>query len=172
VIALLLWLVPCSFFPVAAGQVFECRDASGKVSYSTVPCSIQSRPAPSQAEASDYGSFYGAWHGQTEFKDTSGAGAGARSIAPLSLMIEEGGKVTGECQDCGCRIVGVARPGPLPTEPALDLTVSSCKKRAFNRRYTGTLALNARDRYARLHLVSLPRPLAGSTCDISGTLQR
>lgn len=169
----LLLLGLCCFFSATADQVFECRDASGRVTHSTVPCNVQS-PAPSQNEESNYETFYGGWRGQAQFKQTASSGSDGtrRLITPLTLMIEAGGKVTGATQDSGCRILGVARPGPLPTEPALDLTVSSCKDRVFNLRYTGSLALYVRQRYATLHLVSLPRPVVGTTYDISATLQR
>jgi hypothetical protein len=164
----------CCFSPARADPVFECRDASGRVTNSTVPCSVQSGPAPSENDESNYETFYGGWRGQAQFKQTASSGSNGtpRLLTPLTLMIDPGGKVTGSTQDSGCRIIGVARPGPLPTEPALDLTVSSCKDRVFNLRYTGSLALYVRQRYAAIHLVSMPRPVVGTTYDISATLQR
>jgi hypothetical protein len=109
----------CSFFSARSDQVFECRDASGRVSYSTVPCSGQSKPAPSENEVSNYETFYGGWRGQAQFKQTASSGSNGttRLLTPLTLTIEAGGKVTGATRDSGCRILGVARPGPLPTEP-------------------------------------------------------
>lgn len=165
---------PCSLLSAKAGQVFDCQDASGKVTYSTVPCAVQSRRAPSQTEASDYETFYGEWRGQTKFQQSDSSAPDGRTslLTPLTLMIEEGGKVSGASEDSGCRILGVARPGPLPTESALDLTVSSCRNHAFNRKYTGSLALYPRQGYATIHLVSLARPDSGTTYDIGATLQR
>ena len=162
--------------PAAADQVFECRDASGKVTLSAVPCEIGSKPAPPDAGPQDYGSIYGEWRGQTQFKETVTGGSDrlAHVMTPLILMIEEGGKVTGTTQDSGCQVAGLVRPGPAATEPALDITVSSCRERAFNRRYTGSLVLYSRQKYAALHLVSLPGPRFGkpATYDMSATLRR
>ena len=126
--------------------------------------------------ASDYETIYGAWRGQTHFKETTTGGTGAHPhvIAAVTLVIEEGGRVTGTARDVGCRIVGVAGPGPAPTEPSLALTVSSCSQAAFNRKYTGSLVLHPRDGYASLHLVSLPpsKYRKAVTYDISATLKR
>ncbi len=126
--------------------------------------------------AANYESFYGAWRGQTSFKEAvSGSDrTNAHVIAAVTLVIEEGGRVTGAAQDVGCNIVGAAGPGPVPTEPSLAVTVSSCSHRAFNRKYTGSLVLHPRDGYATLHLVSLPPSKFGKavTCDISATLKR
>src|SRR3974390_3498921 len=75
----------------SAGQVFECRDASGKVAYSTVPCGAQAQPASPEAGAPNYETFYGPWHGQTQFRETvagGGTDALAHLITPLILTIE------------------------------------------------------------------------------------
>jgi hypothetical protein len=71
-------------------------------------------------------------------------------------------------------VIGVARPGPEATVPSLDLAVSSCKNKLFNRRYTGSLSLHTHQRYATLELHSLPPPRFGkpATYDISATLRR
>jgi len=160
----------------SAGQVFECPDATGKVTYSNVPCGVEAGPAASQAEPSSYETFYGEWQGQTQFQETvSGGPSGtARLMTPLSLKIEAGGKVTGATRDFGCRILGVARRGLASTEPDLDLTVSACKDRAFNRKYTGALVLYARQQYATIHLHSGPPPLFGKPAayEIAATLRR
>jgi Domain of unknown function (DUF4124) len=171
-----LMLFRCALISANADQVFQCRDASGKVTYSNTPCNLKSTQTPSEDGTSDYGSIYGEWRGQTQFKETVSGGSDRLShlITPLTLRIEPGGKVTGASQDSGCRILGLARPGPVATEPSLDLTVSSCKDRVFNRRYTGSLALYTRQKYATLQLISLPPPLFGkpATYDISATLKR
>ena len=126
--------------------------------------------------ASEYETFYGAWRGQTHFTATASGSAAAHAhvIAALTLVIEEGGRVTGAARDVGCRIAGAAGPGPAPTEPSLALTVSSCNQKAFNRKYTGSLVLHPRDGNARLHLVSLPpsKYARAVTYDISATLKR
>ena len=133
------------------------------------PCSLL--PARANDE-----NVYGAWRGQTQFRETVSGGSNrlAHLIAPLTLTIEVGGTVAGAAGDSGCRIIGSTRPGPRPTMPDLDLTVSSCKERVFNRRYTGSLVLDAREQSATLRLRSLPPPLFGKPAiyDISATLRR
>src|SRR5215468_6292687 len=106
---------------------------------------------PLLGSTEDYGSPYGQWRGQAQFKETVSGGSDrlAHLIAPLTLVIEVGGTVTGATQDSGCRIIGVVGPGPVATVPSLDLTMSSCKDRVFNRRYTGTLTLHTYEQYAR-----------------------
>jgi len=166
-------LLVCAVCSAGADQVFQCRDVSGKVTYSNVPCGSESKQTPSE---DDYGSIYGEWRGQTQFKETVSGPSDrlAHLITPVTLKIDPGGKVTGVSQDSGCRILGLARPGPAATVPSLDVTVSSCRDRVFNRRYIGTFALYSRQKYATLQLVSLPPPLFGkpATYDITATLKR
>ncbi len=165
-----------SLFPpsAAADQMYECKDVSGKVTFSNIPCDVKANPTPS--DDGNYASIYGEWRGQSQFKETVAGGSSglAHLITPMTLMIEEGGKVTGTTQDSGCRILGLVRPGMVATVPDLDLTVSSCKERVFNRRYTGSLALYTKQRYATIQLISLPPgPFAKpATYDISATLRR
>lgn len=131
---------------------------------------------PCSVFAAGYETPYGPWRGQTQFKETVSGGSDrlAHMITPLALTIDVGGKVTGETRDSGCRIVGVALPGPVLTMPDLDLTVSSCNNRVFNRRYTGSLVVHAHQEAATLRLRSLPPPVFGkpATYDISATLTR
>jgi hypothetical protein len=159
-----------------ADRVYECRDTLGKVTFSNIPCDIQQSPAPTDNATGNYDTFYGRWRGQTQFKETvTGVPNGAAHlITPLTLTIDEGGKVTGTTEDSGCRVLGIARSGPVSTVPNLDLTVSSCMNKVFNRRYTGSLSLYTRQKYATLQLYSLPPSLFGkpATYDMSATLRR
>jgi hypothetical protein len=161
----------------ATEQVFQCRDASGKVTFSNVPCGgEQPKARGAEEDPSDYGTFYGEWRGQAQFKETvAGQTAGtAHIVAPLVIKIEPGGKVTGASTETGCRVLGVARPGPVATVPSFDLTLSECRHAVFNRRYSGSLGLYTQQRYATIQLISVPSLFAAqaATYDISGTLKR
>jgi Domain of unknown function (DUF4124) len=138
-----------------ADQVFQCRDSVGKVTFSNVPCA----GAPSSAKAEEsagYNTYLGEWRGQTQFKQTlAGQAAGtAHVVAPMTLMIDAGGKVTGASVEAGCRVLGVTVPGPVATVQSLDLTLSSCNENIFNRRYTGSFGLYTQQKYAEIFLVS------------------
>jgi hypothetical protein len=159
-----------------ADQVFTCRDASGKVTFSNVPCSGQANPPPADSGTSNYSTFYGEWRGQAQIKETVAGQTGntAHSVAALTLMIDPGGKVTGSSEESGCRVLGVAGPGPVATVPGLDVTLSAWKEPLFNRRYTGSLALYPQERYATLQLLSPPMSPFGkiASYEITATLRR
>jgi len=159
-----------------ADQIYQCKDASGKVTFSNVPCSDQASPPPADNATASYSTFYGEWRGQAQIKETVSGQSGntAHSVSAMTLIIDPGGKVTGAGEESGCRVLGVARPGPVATVPSLDVTLSACKEPLFNRRYTGSLGLYPQQRYATLQLLSPPTPLFGkvATYDISATLRR
>jgi hypothetical protein len=169
-------LLPCTLTSANADQVFQCRDAFGKITFSNVPCSGQATPAPKDTGTSSYGTFYGEWRGQAQIKETVAGQTGntAQSVAALTLMIEPGGKVTGISEESGCRLLGVARPGSVATVPSLDVTLSSCKEPLFNRRYAGAIGLYLEQRYATLQLLSPPMSVFGkiATYDMTATSRR
>jgi hypothetical protein len=49
--------------------------------------------------------------------------------------------VRGVSPENGCKLLGVAAPYATPNILMLDVTLSECRYPAFNRRYSGTLAL-------------------------------
>jgi hypothetical protein len=148
------------------------------VTFSNLPCNGASAPqvAPAENGTGDYGTYFGEWRGQAQFKETVAgqASSTAHAVAPLVINIEPSGKVTGSSPEIGCRVLGIARPGPVATVPSLDVTLSECRDAAFNRRYSGSLGLYTAQRYATIQWISVPSLFAAkvATCDITATLKR
>jgi len=140
---------------VYADQVFQCRDSSGKVTFSNLSCT-GTPPRAKAEESAAYNTYLGEWRGQTQFKQTlAGQAAGtAHVVAPMTLMIDAGGKVTGTSVEAGCRVLGLVVPGPVATVQSLDLTLSSCNESSFNRRYSGSFAIYPQQKYAAIQLIS------------------
>jgi hypothetical protein len=158
----------------AADQIYQCRDKVGTVTFSNVPCTGAPASAKAQ-ESAAYDTHLGEWRGQTQFKQTlAGQVAGtAHVVAPMTLQIDAGGKVTGASVEAGCRVLGLALPGPVATLQNLDVTLSSCNESTFNRRYSGSFALHPQQKYAAIFLISssvrIEKPGAYS---ITATLHR
>jgi hypothetical protein len=154
-IALVACGLTLSSSAAAADQIYQCRDVTGTVTFSNVPCA-GAPPTAKAEESSSYNTYLGEWRGQTQFKQTlalQAAGA-AHVVAPMTLMIDAGGKVTGASVEAGCRVLGLAVPGPVATVQSLDLTLSSCKESIFNRRYSGSFAIYPQQKYAAIQLIS------------------
>jgi hypothetical protein len=156
-----------------ADRIFECRDAKGKTTYTNVPCEGQVLK-PEELEESAYKSPYGEWLGQVQFKETTGKGTAAHAVAPLTIMIEAGGKLTGASNETGCKALGIAAPGAVSNLLSLDVTLRECHDDGFNRHYNGTLGLYPAQRHAQLILLSVPRLSEGKAVvhDLTGTLRR
>jgi len=157
----------------AAGDVFQCKDANGKITFSNIPCPGQT-PKPESLESSAYTTPYGEWLGQIQLKETSARGAAAKAVAALTLKIESGGRVTGASNETGCRALGIGAPSVTPMLLSLDITLSNYLDTGFNRHYNGTLGVYPADKSAQLILMSTPtlfnsQPLV---YDIRGTMRR
>ncbi len=154
-------LLPC----IAQGQ-HRCVD-NGRVLITDQPCLGQGTPsgqvrAPSFNKALEqelrsvsvnarqgYDSPYGGWRGQVQFQRSINGQqvAEAHMVTPVTLEIDPQGKITGVNPDAGCRIKGVASPGFTPTMLNVDITLSSCQQKEFNRRLAGTLVLSTSQKY-------------------------
>ena len=173
------WLVVTTILSAAqttwsADRVFQCKDSLGKTTFTNVPCEGQVLK-PEALEASAYSSPYGEWLGQIQYKETTaGEGGKARAVAPMTIKIESGGKLTGTSTETGCRALGVALPGSVAAVLSLDVTLTSCQDAAFNQHYNGTLAVYPQQKIAQLYLLSPPIQLFGksSTHDLTGTMRR
>ena len=63
----------------------------------------------------DYTTPYGQWRGQAQFQATVQRQIvqEAHVVVPMTIMIDQDGKLTGEAPGNGCRLLGVASPGPM-----------------------------------------------------------
>lgn len=110
--------------------------------------------APGRAIDLDYATPYGNWWGQTQYQ-ASVRGQPvpeAHAVVPLAINIDQRGRVSGASRDNGCQLLGVAAPYVTTAILTLDVTLSGCRYPALNRRYQGSLTVNARDNSARFYL--------------------
>jgi len=172
--------------PSAAQAIYRCEQG-GKVTYTDTPCEkpvIQevggavpnSAPRTQKVVGGGYTSPYGPWSGQTQFQIMNSnmlQSEGTHFIAFTELMIAEDGKVTGGSAENSCRLLGLASPGYTPTMLNLDVTLSNCPAKLFNRRYHGTLIMNAKQRTAQLYIRALQIGIGQAVnADIKATLAR
>ena len=129
-----------------AQKVYRCVD-SGKTVYSDIPCASAATSStgsngtasvePTKSSPSvttpvtpgNYSTLYGDWRGQTQFQVTRRTEqvSAAHAVTALTIEISPQGKVTGASPDNGCRILGVASPGLVPTILTLDVSFSGCQ---------------------------------------------
>lgn len=118
----------------------------------------------------------GQWGGQGQYQATvnSHIETAAHAVPNLSIFIAPQGKVSGSSPENGCRLLGIAAPGVTPSILKLDVTFSGCHYAAFNRRFTGTIVYNTKERYGALSLQSISVGLGRDTAsfDIRATLRR
>lgn len=121
-------------------------------------------------------SLYGDWRGQSQYQATvsGNVDSAAHAVTNLTISIAPQGKIVGSSPENGCSLLGVAAPGIVPTILNLDVTFSGCRYSAFNRRFSGTLALYAKDQYTALSLTSMQMGIGkvAATFDIKATLRR
>jgi len=172
-----IWIAAALAFAIcadaSASDVFQCKDAGGKITFSNIPCAGQT-PKPESLEASAYSTPYGEWLGQIQFKETSAKGAAAKAVAALTMKIEPGGRLTGASNETGCRALGIGAPSVTPMLLSLDVTLSNCLDAGFNRHYNGSLAVYPADKSAQLMLMSTPTPFNSPPLvyDLRGTMRR
>lgn len=123
-----------------------------------------------------YSTLDGDWRGQVQFQASIQGRPipDAHAVIPTVISIDRRGKVTGGASENGCKVMGIAAPGTMPTLIGLDITLSGCKYQDFNRRLSGTLSLYPAKKQAQLWLYAFPVDLLrpGRTFDIKGTMRR
>ena len=171
----------------ASAQGIHRRVEKGKTVFSDKPCADSAKPeenaviekgarqqaAPVEMSDSGYKSIYGDWRGPTQFH---GRAKGqpipdAHAVVPLTIKIDPQGKLVGASAENGCRLLGLASPGAAPTVMTLDVTLTGCQFKAFNRRYSGSFSLYSAAKHTQLNLISISN-LAGEMFDIKATLRR
>lgn len=154
----------------------------GKSVITNLPCPAStSSPAPApgdpkvlgDAENSAYASHFGAWRGEVQFMAKSGTAviSEAHAVEPFVIEIHPRGKVTGFGN--GCTVKGIAAPWVGETVMTLDVTLSGCAYRGYNRQMRGQLALFKNQQYVKFSLQTfdMQRRPAGYY-EIKGTLRR
>ena len=172
--------------PAKAQAIYRCEQG-GKVTYTDAPCEkplIQqvggapaiSPPRTQKVIGGGYTNPYGPWSGQTQFQIMNTnvvQSEGTHFIAFMDVMIGEDGKVTGASAENSCRMLGLASPGYTPAMLNLDVTLSNCPAKLFNRRYHGTLSMNPKQRTAQLYVRALQIGIGQAVnADIKATLAR
>lgn len=183
----LVVIVSASLSAPSAGQAIYRCEQGGKVTYTDAPCAkpvIQevegelpnSAPRTQKVVSGGYTTPYGPWSGQTQFQIMNTnvlQSDGTHFIAFTELMIGEDGKVTGGSAENSCRLLGLASPGFAPTMLNLDVTLSNCPAKLFNRRYHGTLIMNPKQRTAQMSIRALQIGIGQAVnADIKATLAR
>lgn len=131
--------------------------------------------ASSAAYADDYASPYGEWRGQTQYQPfirTTSDPAG-HTVTNLTIDISLQGKVVGMSTENGCRMLGLAAPGIMPTIVTLNVTLTGCVYPGFNRTYNGHLSVFSKERYTKFSLqaIDVSSGKAG-TYNITATMRR
>ena len=190
-------LAVASSSPLEADQQFYRCTVNGKTTYTDKPCDAPTLPGvegvsastsskaagqnskPPQAIDLDYTTPYGTWRGQAQYQATvKGQAVGeAHDVVSLVIQVEKQGRVRGASPENGCKLLGVAAPYFAPNVLTLDVTLSGCRYPAFNRRYSGTLALYQSSNSVQFSLQSINQGLAAVTkgpahFDIKATLRR
>ena len=123
-----------------------------------------------------YGTHLGDWRGQVQYQASESGRRieAAHSVVPLVLSIGADGKVTGISSENGCKFLGVSSPGIVPSLLNLDVSLTQCANFGMNRRFSGSLTLNANAKTAQLGLQAYSSPLVTpvSYYDIKATLRR
>lgn len=163
---------------------YRCVE-NGKTLFTDKPCASEAVPAVPTGNSpkvigdtanSAYSTGYGDWRGQVQYQASINGQpiSEAHSIVQTTLSIDPQGKITGSSPENGCRMKGIATPGPMPTILSLDITLTGCHYSSLNRRLSGTLALYPAQKQTQFwiyaHPVNLLKP--GQSYDIKGTLRR
>lgn len=127
--------------------------------------------ALAQVDASPYGE----WRGQTEYQAfiRTISDPAAHIVTNLTINIEAGGKVVGTSTENGCRMLGLAAPGSVPTLVTLNVTLTGCTYAGFNRTYSGLLSVFSKERYAKFSLQAIDTSSGkAGTYNINATMRR
>lgn len=139
--------------------------------YTTIPIFLLSTMAQAQGDTSPYGE----WRGHTEYQAfirTISDPAG-HIVTNLTINVEPERKVVGTSTENGCRLLGLAAPGSVPTIVTLNVTLTGCTYAGFNRTYTGLLSVFSKEKYAKFSLqaIDVSSGKAG-TYNINATMRR
>lgn len=109
-------------------------------------------PAASFAEAP----LYGIWQGQVEFQVYLNGNTvpESHSVVDTVLNIDPRGKIVGQSKENGCRILGLATPGPGNSKVILNisLNLAGCHYQGLNERFSGLFTVSPKDGYAVMNL--------------------
>jgi hypothetical protein len=179
----------------ADDQFYRCV-VKGKTTYTDKPCDAPTLPGvegsiastsskgagqagkPAQSIELDYTTPYGTWRGQAQYQASEKGQimSDAHAVLPLVIQVEKQGRVRGASPENGCKMLGVAAPYVTPNILMLDVTLSECRYPAFNRRYSGTLALYQSSNTVQFSLHSIDVALAFignvGNFDIKATMRR
>lgn len=177
-------LITAVFVSPLTWAQYRCVE-NGKTIITDRPCAGDVAPSAPTGNApkvigdpgnAAYSTLDGDWRGQVQFQASMQGRPipDAHAVIPTVLSIDRRGKVTGSSPENGCKLVGIAAPGMMPTVIGLDITLSGCNYQDFNRRLSGTLSLYPAQKYAQLWVYAFPVDLLrpGRTFDIKGTLRR
>lgn len=169
--------------PLALAQ-YRCIE-NGKTLFTDKPCASNEAPSPPQGNSpkligdaanSAYSTTYGDWRGQTQYQATFRGQPLSEAHAVLQTMIsiDSQGKILGSSPENGCQMKGIASPGIAPSILNLDITLSGCTFKKFNRRLTGSLALYPTEKRTQLWIYAHPVDLLnpGWSYEIKGTMRR
>jgi hypothetical protein len=179
-----------------ADEPFYRCVVNGKTIYTDKPCDVLTRPSMEESSAStsskasdqagkpaqsielDYTKPYGIWRGQAQYQASEKGQLmhDAHAVMPLVLQVEKQGRVRGTSPENGCKMLGVAAPYVTPNILMLDVTLSGCRYPAFNRRYSGTLALYQSNNSVQfsLHSINVESAFIGKVgyLEIKATMRR
>jgi hypothetical protein len=123
-----------------------------------------------QARASPFDPIKGSWSGAVKF-DTR-HDPNAHSVGTLSMHVGTDGAVDAIDSANGCKISGIVH-GPTGNLFYLDVRMKACLYPDFNRRWSGTVVLNPKDRSLGLSLQAQEQGAKGTKFfDAVGTLQK
>ena len=130
---------------------------------------------PFLAYADGYSSPYGEWRGQTQYQAfiRTTSDPASHIVTNLTINVDPQGKVTGTSIENGCRMLGLAAPGIVPTIVTLNVTLTGCTYSGFNRTYMGSLSVFSKETYAKFSLqaIDVSSGKAG-TYNITATMRR
>lgn len=175
-----------------ADEPFYRCVVKGKITYTDKPCDAPTLPGVDGTTAStssqagkaaqsielDYTTPYGTWRGQAQYQASEKGQllSDAHAVLPLVIQLEKQGRVRGASPENGCKMLGVASPSVIPNVLMLDVTLSECRYPAFNRRYSGTLALYLSSNSVQfsLHSINVASAFIGKVgyLDIKATMRR
>lgn len=127
------------------------------------------------AAASDPLSPYGRWSGRARFeaKMHGTIDRAAHAVTDLTITVDSRGNLVGASPGNGCKASGRLSPGRTKQRFNLDVTLSGCKYRGFNRRFGGRLALDPQKNRASFSLHNLLVENARTYIfDVRATLRR
>lgn len=171
----------------SAQSLYRCQE-KGRTILSNTPCSeappsaVLKGSAPqsantlsaADARTGDYQTAYGIWRGQVQYQATTRGRhvAEAHAVVPLVLGIETDGKITGVSTENGCKFLGIATPSSYsPRVLQVDITLSNCGFRGYNRRFTGHVTVDEKTQVANLSLNALDAWLAHAY-NVKATMRR